>query len=66
MAHLLPPPSVGFVHNPNLVLPDYVTTEVVQIMDPYGVVHLLRRPRPLSVVAGAQIVLQCDRDRLQR
>ncbi len=63
---LLPPPYVGFVHNPNLVLPDYILFEVVQIMDQNGIIQLLRRPRPPSITACAQLVLQCDRHRLQR
>jgi hypothetical protein len=66
MAYLLPPPSVGFVHNPNLVLPTYIVSEVVRIQDTRGVVWTFRRPRPLSIVCGAQIVLQCDRELLQR
>ncbi len=66
MASLLPPTSVGFVPNPNVVLPAYVTTEILQIQDVQGTVWNIRRPRPLSIIAGAQIVLQCDRELLAR
>jgi hypothetical protein len=66
MANLLPPNSIGFVHNPNLVLPVYIQTEVVRVQDVQGNVWSFRRPRPLSVLAGASIVLQSDRDLLAR
>ncbi len=67
MAFILPPPpNVGFVPNPNLNLPIYLLTEVHTIRLEGGQIVNLRRPRPLSVIAGAQVVLQCDRERLQR
>ncbi len=66
MAVLLPPNSVGFHPNPNLVLPVYIQTEVVTVQDVFGVVWHIRRPRPLSIISGAQVVLQCDRDLLAR
>jgi hypothetical protein len=66
MASLLPPASIGFVPNPNLVLPVYIQTEIVRIQDGQGVVWHVRRPRPLSVISGALIVLQSDRDLLAR
>ncbi len=66
MAHPIPPNSVGFVPNPNLILPLYIQTEVVRVQDHNGAVWTFRRPRPLSIVAGAQLVLQCDRDLLAR
>ena len=67
MAYLLPPPpNVGFVPNPNLVLPIYLLTEVHPLRLPDGQVMMLRRPRPLSVIAGARVVLQCDPVRLRR
>ncbi len=66
MAYLDPPNSVGYVPNPNLVLPVYIRTEVIRVQDPHGVVWHIRRPRPPSIIAGAQLVLQCDRDLLAR
>ncbi len=66
MANILPPNSVGYVHNPNLVLPIYIQTEVIRVQDQNGVVWNIRRPRPLSILSGAQLVLQCDRDLLAR
>ncbi len=66
MAVILPPMSVGFVPNPNLVLPVYIQTEVVQVQDPQGEIWNIRRARPPSVISGAQVVLQCDRDLLAR
>ena len=63
----VPPPScLGFVPNPNLVLPPYIITEVHLYHDEAGVLISHRRPRPLSVVAGAEFVLQCDQERLAR
>ncbi len=61
-----PPPNVGFVPNPNLVLPVYLLTEVHQVRLEDGQTLNLRRPRPISVVAGARLVLQCDPVRLCR
>ncbi len=66
MADILPPSSVGYVHNPNIVLPLYIQTEVVRVLDHNGDIWNVRRPRPLSIIAGAQLVLQCDRDLLAR
>jgi hypothetical protein len=66
MANILPPNSVGYVHNPNLVLPIYIQTEVIRVQDQNGVVWNVRRPRPLSILSGAQLVLQCDRELLAR
>ncbi len=66
MANLLPPNSIGYVPNPNLVLPQYVQFEVIRIQDVRGDVWSFRRPRPLSVLAGAAVVLQSDRDLLAR
>ncbi len=67
MAFLLPPPpNVGFVPNPQLVLPIYLLTEVHPVLLEDGQVVRVRRPRPLSVIAGARMVLQCDPDRLRR
>jgi hypothetical protein len=67
MAHILPPPpNVGYVPNPNLVLPLYLLTEVHPVRLEDGQVVMVRRPRPLSVIAGARVVLQCDPDRLRR
>ena len=63
----VPPPScLGFVRNPNLVLPPYITTEVHLYRDEAGVLITHRRPRPLSVIAGAEFILQCDQDKLAR
>ena len=63
----VPPPScLGFVRNPNLVLPPYITTEVHVYRDESGNLITHRRPRPLSVIAGAEFILQCDQDRLAR
>jgi hypothetical protein len=66
MANFTPPDSIGFVPNPNLVLPPYIAFEVVVIYDIHGVPWHLRRPRPLSLLAGAQVVLQSDRELLAR
>ncbi len=67
MAFLLPPPpDVGFVPNPNLDLPIYLLTEVHPVRLEDGQVVMLRRQRPLSVIAGARMVLQCDPERLRR
>jgi hypothetical protein len=66
MALLAPPLYVGFIANPNLILPIYIQTEVITLTDVHGTVWQLRRPRPLSLLAGAQVVLQCDRDLLAR
>jgi hypothetical protein len=66
MANIQPPNSVGYVPNPNLILPIYIQTEVVRVQDRNGVVWRIRRPRPLSIVSGAQLVLQCDRELLAR
>ncbi len=66
MASLLPPDCIGFVANPNIILPVYVQSEVVRVQDTQGVEWLIRRPRPLSVISGAQIVLQSDRELLAR
>ena len=69
MAYLgnVPPPScIGFTRNPNLVLPPYIISEVHLYHDEDGVVLSHRRPRPLSVIAGAEVVLQSDQDRLAR
>jgi hypothetical protein len=66
MANLVPPPGVGFRRNPNLVLPVYIMSEVHSIVSQTGEVVALRRPRPYSVVAGAELVLQCDQERLMR
>ena len=63
----VPPPScLGFVRNPNLVLPPYITTEVHLYRDEAGSLVTHRRPRPLSIIAGAEFVLQCDQDKLAR
>ncbi len=67
MAYILPPPpNVGFIPNPNLALPIYLLTEVHPVQLDDGQVVMVRRPRPISVVAGARLVLQCDPDRLRR
>ena len=69
MAYLgnVPPPScIGFVRNPNLVLPPYIISEVHLYRDEDGNLVSHRRPRPLSVIAGAEVVLQSDQDRLAR
>ncbi len=66
MAAPIHPNSVGFVHNPNLILPVYIQFEVVRVQDHLGVVRHVRRPRPLSIISGAQLVLQCDRELLAR
>ncbi len=67
MAYLLPPPpNVGYRPNPNLALPIYLLTEVHPYRLHDGQVVMLRRPRPLSVITGARVVLQCDPDRLRR
>jgi hypothetical protein len=66
LANFAPPPEVGFRPNPNLVLPIYLISEVHSIVSQYGEVIHLRRPRPYSVVAGAELVLQCDQDLLVR
>ena len=69
MAYLgnIPPPScIGFTLRPHLQLPLYIQTEVhtVQLYD--GSLLTRRRPRPLSIVAGAKVVLQADQDLLGR
>ncbi len=67
MAYSLPPPpNVGFVPNPQLVLPIYLMTEVHPVRLEDGQVVMVRRPRPLSVVSGARLVLQCDPELLMR
>ncbi len=69
MAYLgtIPPPaSIGFVRNPNLVLPVYILTEVHTIRLPNGQLAELRRPRPPSVISGAEVILQSDQYLLQR
>ena len=69
MAYLgnTPTPScIGFVRNPNLVLPLYVLTEVHTVHDEAGHPIHIRRPRPLSVIAGAAVVLQSDQALLAR
>jgi hypothetical protein len=66
MANIVPPPASGFVANPNLILPTYILTEVVRIQDQAGNLMVVRRPRPLSIIVGAQVVLQCDRQQLAR
>ena len=54
------PACIGFVPRPNLVLPPYILTEVYRFRDVDGVFVRLRRPRPLSIIAGAEVVLQSD------
>jgi hypothetical protein len=66
MANISPPSSIGFVQNPNLVLPLYLRTEVVRVQDAQGTIWHIRRPRPLSIISGAMVVLQSDRDLLAR
>ena len=69
MAYLgnVPPPScLGFLRNPHLVLPPYIISEVHLYTDEDGNLITHRRPRPLSIIAGAQVVLQSDQDRLAR
>ena len=69
MAYLgnVPPPScLGFVRNPNLTLPPYIISEVHLYRDEAGNLITHRRPRPLSVVAGVEFVLQCDQEKLAR
>ena len=68
MAYLgVPPPAfLGFVRNPNLVLPPYIISEVHLYNDEAGNVITHRRPRPLSIIAGAEVVLQCDQEKLAR
>ncbi len=66
LGNIPPPASIGFVHNPNLVLPMYIHTEVHTIRLPNGHIVNLRRPRPLSVVSGAEVVLQSDPFLLRR
>ncbi len=57
---LAAPPNVGYQPNANLVLPLYVLTEVHEVHAQNGQIAYLRRPRPLSLIAGARVVLQCD------
>ncbi len=66
MANQILPPNLGFRPVPNLVLPQYILTEVVTVRDEHGIGHLVRRPRPLSLITGATIVLQSDQERLRR
>ncbi len=66
MANPLHPPNLGFRPVPNLVLPQYILTEVVTVRDVHGVVHLIRRPRPLSLITGATVVLQSDQELLRQ
>jgi hypothetical protein len=66
MANFAPPPEVGFRRNPNLILPIYIVSEVHSVVAESGEVINVRRPRPPSVVSGAELVLQCDQDLLKR
>ena len=66
LGNVTPPSCIGFVRNPNLVLPLYILTEVNVFRDENGLVVTHRRPRPLSVIAGAEVVLQSDPERLAR
>ncbi len=66
LAGVIPPVSIGFVANPNLILPLYVRYEVVTITDVDGNDWNLRRPRPLSILAGAHLLLQSDRELFAR
>jgi hypothetical protein len=59
-------PNIGFNPVPNLVLPMYILTETVTFRDRHGVYHLVRRPRPLSLIAGVVVVLQSDQDLLRQ
>jgi hypothetical protein len=61
-----PPVGVGFVANQNLDLPLYIVSEVHTIVTEDGQLLHLRRPRPLSVISGAEFVLQCDQELLMR
>ncbi len=66
LGNITPPTSIGFVRNPNLILPLYILTEVHTIQLGVGQVANLRRPRPLSVISGAEVVLQSDPFLLRR
>jgi len=66
MAFIQPPSALGFVPNPNLVLPPYIISEVHLFRDQAGNLIAHHRPRPLSLIAGAEVVLQCDQDKLAR
>jgi hypothetical protein len=60
------PQCIGFRPNPNVVIPAYIITEVRPGVDQHGHPILVRRPRPLSLLIGAWIVLQSDPDLLMR
>jgi hypothetical protein len=62
----LPPPNIGFNPNPNLTIPIYILTETVTFRDRHGVFHLVRRPRPLSLIVNAVVVLQSDQELLRQ
>jgi hypothetical protein len=68
MAHsnFSPPSCIGYRHIPNLVLPLYIRSEVTSFFDEDGTVVSYRRARPLSIVYGAEIVLQSDLELLSR
>ena len=66
VGNLPPPHHIGFVRRPNLVLPNYVATEIHQFVGDDGVLRSNRRPRPLSIIAGAAVVLQSDQALLAR
>ncbi len=66
LGNIPPPASIGFYRNPNLVLPLYILTEVHTVRLHNGNLANLRRPRPLSVISGAEVVLQSDPFLLRR
>jgi hypothetical protein len=64
--HLPVPDCIGFVPNPQLVLPLYVRVEAHRILDADGQVMIRHCPRPLSIISGSEVVLQSSPDLLAR
>jgi hypothetical protein len=60
------PECIGFNPNPNIVIPTYVITEARPGVDQNGVPVVVRRPRPLSLMIGAWVVLQSDQELLRQ
>jgi hypothetical protein len=59
-------PNIGFNPVANLPVPSYILSETVTFQDRHGVFHLIRRPRPLSLVASVVVILQSDQDLLRQ
>jgi hypothetical protein len=60
MGNLPIPDCIGFEAKPNLIVPLYIQVELHRFRDETGQLVLNRRPRPLSIVSGSEVVLQSD------